>query len=325
MKSKHLLLLSTIAVIATGLFSCKGNDPIDDTNKPTAIELSKTEIQVEEGKTQTLAVKFTPIEATGTIVWTSQDSTIAKVQNGIVTGVKAGNTNVVATCGSLTVSCKVTVISASTIDATTLLGGSDYYVFAMDETSFGKITTKVKKDLRINGDYGTETATSVLEIWGNTFGAGSPAGPNSLGLQQGWISLLSQTGDNWGLGCGGIRQRNTTIDLSGVTNDHVLVITYKANSTVAADKAKFTVYSTNGAGAEVAIEVSANTKGEWVKVEKPVKDLFASGLSWSEPFIDGTTKKPDGSAKAFYSIGLLINGIGNQLDVDAIFLYKPAK
>lgn len=324
MKNKFILALGLVAFLATGFISCKGEDPIEE-NKPTAIELSKAEVQVEEGKTQTLAVKFTPTDATGTITWTSQDATIATVENGIITGVKAGKTTIAATCGSLTASCQVTVIAASSIDATKLLAGSDYYVFAMDETSFGKITTKVKKDLRMNGDYATETATSVLEIWGNTFGAGSPAGPNSLGLQADWISLISQTGDNWGLGCGGIRQRNTTVDLSGVTNDHVLVITYKANSSVAADKVKFTFYSTNGAGAEVPVEVSANTNGEWVKIEKPVKDLFTSGVSWSEPFIDGTTKKPDGTAKAFYSIGLLINGIGNQLDVDAIFIYKPAK
>jgi len=322
MKKHILLTFGFVAFLTTGFLSCKDNEP-DDTNKPTAIELSKTEIQVEEGKTANLAVKFTPTDAIGDIVWSVEDETIATVENGIVTGVKTGSTTVVATCGSLTASCQVTVVAASSIDATKLLSGSDYYVFSMDETSFGKITSKVKKDLRMNGDYATETATSVLEIWGNTFGAGSPSGPNSLGLQADWISLISQTGDNWGLGCGGIRQRNTTVDLTGVTNDHVLVITYKANASVAAAKVKFTLYSTNS-DVEIPIEVSANTQGEWVKVEKPMKDLFTEGLSWNAAFVDGTTKKGDGSLKAFYTLGILIEGIGNQLDVDAVFVYKPA-
>ncbi|MDD3079817.1 MAG: Ig-like domain-containing protein [Paludibacter sp.] len=320
---KHILLTFGLVVSLTTVFlSCKDNEP-DDTNKPTAIELSKTEIQVEEGKTANLAVKFTPTDATGDVTWTSEDKTIATVENGIVTGVKAGSTTVVATCGSLTASCEITVTEASSIDSQKLLGGSDYYVFSMDETTFDKIKDKVKKDYRINGDYADEAATSVLEVWGNSFGEGTISGPNSLGLQESWISLLSQEGEGWGLGCGGIRQRNTTIDLTGVTNDHVLVITYKANSSVAAEKVKFTLYSTNS-DVEIPIEVSANTQGEWVKVEKSMKDLFTEGLSWNAAFIDGTTTKTDGSLKAFYTIGLLINGVGNQLDVDAVFIYKPA-
>ena len=44
-------------------------------------------------------------------------------------------------------------------------------------------------------------------------------------------------------------------------------------------------------------------------------DLFAAGLDWSTPW-SASVKE------AMYSIGLLINGIGNGLDIDAILIYE---
>lgn len=318
MKKHKFLVLGLLTLTTTVFFSCSDDnkEPEDNTKKPTAITLSKQEVTVEEGKTTNLAVKYEPSDATGDITWASENTAIAKVENGIVTGVKAGKTTVVASCGSLTASCEVTVTEVAIIDPGTLLNGTQYYILSMDATTFGKLGNKVVKDYRINGDYGDENATAVLEVWGDSFTGGSKSGPNSFNLLEEWMSLLSQTGEGWGLGCGGIRQRNTTVDFTGVTQDHVLVITYKANSTATSDIVEFIVYGTVG-GAEYKIQCPANTKGEWVKIEKSVKELTAAGINWSQP-INITADK------AYYSLGLTIGGVGNQLDVDAAFIYKPA-
>ena len=80
---------------------------------------------------------------------------------------------------------------------------------------------------------------------------------------------------------------------------------------------KFTLESTSGDG-KVEIPVSGNTKGDWVVVEKKMADLFAQGLDWSKVW----TK--DGATKAtFYPVELYIDKVGQGLDVDAIFIYKP--
>ena len=335
---RKFFILTMFTTLVLGFTACGDDNSSsegDDSVKPTAIELSKSTVSVEMGKTTNLAVKLTPIDATGTIVWSSSNDAIAKVENGIVTGIKAGTATITASVSNLEATCEVTVTEPDIIDVAKLLGGSDYYLFAMDETSKAKIpASKIKGDYRINGDYDNPATTSTLEIWGNTFAGGTPSGPNSFGLVEGWISLLSQEGDAWGLGCGGIRQTGgVTVDLSGVTNDHVLVIAYQANSSTPSDFVKFSIYSTNATGAEWPNKddermgttvFSANTKNEWSLLEIPMSTIFAAGVNWSTPFVDGVTKDATGNAKAFYTLGLLVIGYGNQLDVDAVFVYKPA-
>ena len=325
-----------VAAVFTGCN--KGDEPDNPEGvQPTAITLSQAELTVEEGQTANLAVAFTPSDATGTLTWASSDDAVATVtQEGIVTGVAEGTATIVVTCGSLTDQCEVTVTPASTIDTEALLNGSNYYVFSIDQTTFGELGSKVTKDFRTNGSYnddGTipDGVTSILEIWGNTFEAVTtvPDGPNSFGLVEGWIGLAAAAGGDWsGNGCGGIRQIRD-VDFTKLTDDHVLVITYKCPSSNGnGNTVKFTLYSTVGGGAEWAYSCDANTNGEWTKVEIPVSQIKANGVDWSQPFVYGQTTKPDGSEHAMYTLGLLIEGpnvVGAQLHVDAAFIYKPAE
>ena len=119
------------------------------------------------------------------------------------------------------------------------------------------------------------------------------------------------------------------MDFTKLTDDHVLVITYKCPSSNGnGNTVKFTLYSTVGGGAEWAYSCDANTNGEWTKVEIPVSQIKANGVDWSQPFVYGQTLKPDGSEHAMYTLGLLIEGpnvVGAQLHVDAAFIYKPAE
>lgn len=78
----------------------------------TSIALNKTSAIVSISGTETLTVSYTPSDAnTGLgITWSSNDPTVATVNNGVVTGVKAGTATITATSeGGKTATCAVTV------------------------------------------------------------------------------------------------------------------------------------------------------------------------------------------------------------------------
>ena len=314
-----------IALSALAFVACNKTPQTVEVEK---VELDQKTLQLEEGADATLVATVTP-EGAATVAWTVDDAAVASVtpandgKSAKVVAIKEGQTIVTATAGSKNARCIVKVGAAAPANPfEALLQGKNYYVFNLGETAFEAIKGKVKDDFRIDGEYVGETipeeTTCVLEIWGNTFGGGAGGGLNCFGHSgenDGYISLVSQTGEGWGLGCGGLRVIHRTMDLSAVTGDYYLVIVYKTPANNANTTAKFTLYSTNATGAEIAKEVSGNTNGEWTLLEYKMSDFFAAGLDWSTPW----TEEVKG---AMYSIGLLINGIGNGLDVDAIFVYE---
>ena len=80
---------------------------------PTGISLNKSTASVEVGKTTQLTATLQPSGATGTVTWTSSNSSVASVNSsGKVTGVAEGSATITATCGSYHASCTVTVTAA---------------------------------------------------------------------------------------------------------------------------------------------------------------------------------------------------------------------
>ena len=80
----------------------------------SGITLSKTQLTLDEGQSQTLEATISPADATNQrIGWESSDPLVATVENGTVTGIKAGSAVITATTedGGKTASCTVTVIA----------------------------------------------------------------------------------------------------------------------------------------------------------------------------------------------------------------------
>lgn len=77
----------------------------------STLELAQKEMTVEAGKTASAAAIVTPQDATEKILWFSENQKVAKVsQDGVVTGVKGGETTIHAlTASGLDAVCKVTV------------------------------------------------------------------------------------------------------------------------------------------------------------------------------------------------------------------------
>ena len=76
----------------------------------TSIALDKTSVEVFSGKTVTLTATVSPANTTDTVTWSSDDGSIATVnENGVVTGVSQGTATITAKAGDKTASCTVTV------------------------------------------------------------------------------------------------------------------------------------------------------------------------------------------------------------------------
>ena len=79
----------------------------------TGMTLAKKSIEVEKGKTETINAIITPENATRKgITWTSSDTNVATVTNGVVKGISAGTATITATTkdGNFTDTCEVTVM-----------------------------------------------------------------------------------------------------------------------------------------------------------------------------------------------------------------------
>ena len=92
-------------------------NPITDVNqKVTGVSLNTNTLTLEVGGTGTLTATITPDNATNqNVTWSSDDETVATVENGLVTAVSAGTATITVTTvdQSKTATCEVTVAAAT--------------------------------------------------------------------------------------------------------------------------------------------------------------------------------------------------------------------
>lgn len=83
---------------------------ISKTIEVASISLSKTELSITEGESETITATVKPDDATDkTVIWTSSDSSIAAVDDGKIIAVHEGSAIINAKAGDKTSTCKVTV------------------------------------------------------------------------------------------------------------------------------------------------------------------------------------------------------------------------
>jgi len=89
----------------------------------TGVSLNKTTTTLTVGDTETLTATVSPDDASEkSVTWSSDDTSVATVENGVVTAVGSGTANITVTTtdGSKTASCAVTVNAAIVTSAVTL-------------------------------------------------------------------------------------------------------------------------------------------------------------------------------------------------------------
>ena len=75
-----------------------------------SITLSKTELTLTEGDSETITASVKPDDATDrNVTWSSSDDSIATVEDGIVNAVKEGMATIIAKAGEKTAMCMVMV------------------------------------------------------------------------------------------------------------------------------------------------------------------------------------------------------------------------
>ena len=127
------------------------------TKPVTSISLNETSLNMTVGgATATLTATILPADATDTsIKWESSNANVAKVENGVVTAVGAGNANITATANggtNVTATCAV-IVSSTTVAVDSL---------TLDKTSL---------ELTVNGTYtlkatvAPENATDKTVTW----------------------------------------------------------------------------------------------------------------------------------------------------------------
>jgi len=308
MKLKKILFL--FASIAVVLFSsCKSETEVN------GISLDEASLSVAVNDTANLVATILPKGADGTITWTSSNPAVATVNNGEVIGISIGSANVVASVGTFTATCVVTV-TKEVLDFSASLKGSEYYPIVLDGITATTLGAKIKADFR------PDELTKFLYIWENTFTAGTTAGPNFYGEVEAWTSLVVSTvgwsGAGFNVKDGALLDKLAPITANpenyflhiGIRSktNAVYVITMEGQSNV-----KFaigaTAFNDNGTLTQPLTNFERN--GEWQEIEIPMSTLKTNGLLYST----GMGEKN--------IISMLAGGVaGTTLELDAVFIYK---
>ncbi len=298
-----------IAAFAVIFTSCKTEVEV------TGVTLDETTLSVAVNDSAELVATILPSGAKGDVTWASSNTTIATVINGKVKGVKIGTANIIATVGTFTANCAVTV-TKEVADFKKSLTGTEYYPIILDGVTAVKLGTKIKADLR------PDELTKFLYIWDNTFAAGTATGPNFYGEVEGWTSLTVGT-VGWSGGGFNINDNTLTDKLVAITNNpanYYLHIGIKSKGNAiyvfgmdGQSNVKFAVGPSafNDNGTMIQPLADFDRDGEWQQIEIPMATLKANGLLYST------------SMGAKNILWFLAGGVaGTTLDLDAVFIYK---
>lgn len=330
MKKVFAVLLAALAMVA-----CNTNNEV----VVESIILDQPTLTMKVGDVVTLNATVTP-EGAAAVEWESQMPAIASVTNGVVSALAKGSALIVAKAGGKVATCVVTVTDGDTPDpqpagnefAQMLSDGTNFYVFLMGDQDFAKISSKAH-DYRVNGDYIQEGAdkgklpadvTCTLDIWNTDVSDanfGTPSGLNAFGTNDPTWLFWRSGNLSWGNICGGVRQWRE-VDLTGVEGDYEFVMIVRTPATQGQTSVTIKFYSTTEVEDAHDKACGFNTEGDWKAYKFKMSDLFAEGLNYSQVFTN--PGKPNAQGGVLYTPAWVVNGTGLDLEICAIFIYKPA-
>lgn len=199
------------------------------------------------------------------------------------------------------------------------LNGSNYYPIVMDAVTYETIKGRVVADLRV------DDTTTWLWIWENTYVAGTSTGPNYFGEVEGWVALQVGTVGWSGAGfcCYDPAKLSKLADVTANPADYVLHLAMKSQDNATHE---IVLYSDGGAEAKIAIDVTGAygypRDGEWYAIEVPMTVFTNNGLLWTANL--GAGANPT-TQEGGHNVMAVLSGASGALNLDACFIYKPAK
>ena len=188
-----------------------GGDPIT----PTGISLDKAIASIAVNATTQLTASVEPFGATGTVTWSSNNTSVATVSNtGLVTGVSEGVATITATVNTYSASCTVTVTNGGVVPQDVEKVASYDFGSHTDGTSeystSNALLTRINNSV-VTGQGLSNIVTSVSGIskayagygsylsYGLKIGTGDIAGAFTLGLDREISKVVVKTA-GWGTG-----------------------------------------------------------------------------------------------------------------------------
>lgn len=139
--------------------------PCNDEDAPVeSISLNYTETTIEKGNTKTLVVTFNPAYATNkTITWKSTNSSVASVDNGVVTANEIGTATIKAeTSNGKTATCAVTVES---ITEKTCWGVGNDFTYQNNTISYNySITRNEDRTLTYTAEFSRDVTGLGIQV-----------------------------------------------------------------------------------------------------------------------------------------------------------------
>lgn len=87
----------------------------------TGLSIDKYYVELNQGETTTITATVQPENATGEFVWESDNTNVARVENGVVTAVNPGQAKIKVIFGAQSAECSVSVLQGSQVNPTITL------------------------------------------------------------------------------------------------------------------------------------------------------------------------------------------------------------
>ena len=203
----------------------KGEDPVDPEIKVTSVELDIANAEIVTGNTIQITATVLPANATDkTVTWSSSNSSVASVSNGLVTAKKAGSSVITATSGDKRATCTITVT-----DATVSVTGVELSKTTLSLVEGGKttLTATVKPD----------NATDKVVSWSSSDESVATVSADGevTAVKEGTATITVTTRDGNKTATCAVTVTNNTIPVSSVTlSQKTLTLTEDETATLKA-------------------------------------------------------------------------------------------
>ena len=180
---------ATTAFILPNVSLCVNEDDLhyNPLVRVSGVTLDKSELSIKEGDTETLVASVLPYNASNkNVTWSSSDDSVATVDNGVVSGVAVGNTNITVTTedGGYTAQCAtsvknykvITYTATAKLPETTSTSSGGLHTNSFSGTSGQKLTmvshtfdngvgtVTFNGDIAKFGDYAFYTCSGIRSI-----------------------------------------------------------------------------------------------------------------------------------------------------------------